>query len=222
MLSNPDDARDAAQDVILRILTRLNQFDGRSGLATWVVRISMNHCLSLRRRQVIAARSLQTVADQAASRQRLADSDQIAKASGGLAEGAPSVREGGRGESLRSERSGGGKGSQWGPGGRGGRGPGGPEGEEEQGVQGEPSPAPSVQFPGSAQSRPSLLEQAWNTLDADAAAILLLRDVQDMEYEVIAIVLDIPIGTVKSRLFRARAALRAALERLSPDFRPET
>jgi len=66
------------------------------------------------------------------------------------------------------------------------------------------------------------LEQAWNTLDADAAAILLLRDVQDMEYEVIAIVLDIPIGTVKSRLFRARAALRAALERLSPDFRPET
>lgn len=201
MLSNPDDAREAAQDVVLRILTRLNQFDGRSGLATWVVRISMNHCLSLRRRQVIAARSLQTIADQAASRQRLADSDQIAAAAGGLGEDAPSVRGAGRGENDRADRSGGGRGGN---------------------PEGEPSPAPSVQFPGSASSRPSLLEQAWNTLDADAAAILLLRDVQDMEYEVIAIVLDIPVGTVKSRLFRARAALRAALEKLSPDFRSES
>jgi RNA polymerase sigma-70 factor (ECF subfamily) len=35
---------------------------------------------------------------------------------------------------------------------------------------------------------------------------------QDLEYSQIAGVLDIPVGTVKSRLFRARMALRTAME----------
>ena len=42
--------------------------------------------------------------------------------------------------------------------------------------------------------------------------ILVLRDFHDLAYAEIAEVLEIPIGTVMSRLHAARAALRAALE----------
>ncbi len=42
--------------------------------------------------------------------------------------------------------------------------------------------------------------------------ILLLCDVEDMSYQEIADTLSIPIGTVMSRIYRARKALRAALE----------
>lgn len=49
-------------------------------------------------------------------------------------------------------------------------------------------------------------------LDMEARAILLLRDGHDLEYEQIAEMLGVAIGTVKSRLFRARVALREAME----------
>jgi RNA polymerase sigma-70 factor (ECF subfamily) len=55
---------------------------------------------------------------------------------------------------------------------------------------------------------------ALGTLDLQARAILVLRDLQGLDYADIAEVLGTPIGTVKSRLFRARAALREALEAL--------
>jgi RNA polymerase sigma-70 factor (ECF subfamily) len=51
-------------------------------------------------------------------------------------------------------------------------------------------------------------------LDPDERAILVMRDVDGMEYVEMAQVLDVPLGTLKSRLFRARMALRAAIERL--------
>jgi len=42
--------------------------------------------------------------------------------------------------------------------------------------------------------------------------VLLLRDVEEMSYQEIADTLAVPIGTVMSRLYRARKALQAALE----------
>lgn len=55
---------------------------------------------------------------------------------------------------------------------------------------------------------------AMASLDPDMRAILMLRDLQGLEYGQIAEVLDVPVGTIKSRLFRARAALRGALEQI--------
>jgi RNA polymerase sigma-70 factor (ECF subfamily) len=49
------------------------------------------------------------------------------------------------------------------------------------------------------------------TLPAGARAVLLLRDVFELEYDEIAATLAIDLGTVKSRLSRARAAVRARL-----------
>jgi len=48
-------------------------------------------------------------------------------------------------------------------------------------------------------------------LDESLRAVILLRDLQEMDYAQIAEVLSVPIGTVKSRLFRARLALRQEL-----------
>jgi RNA polymerase sigma-70 factor, ECF subfamily len=55
------------------------------------------------------------------------------------------------------------------------------------------------------------VQQALNSLDGDDAQIILLRDLQDISYEDIARTLDVPVGTVKSRLHRARQALRISL-----------
>lgn len=52
---------------------------------------------------------------------------------------------------------------------------------------------------------------ALSTLDFEARTILILRDGRDLDYDQIAEVLGVAVGTVKSRLFRARQALREAL-----------
>jgi RNA polymerase sigma-70 factor (ECF subfamily) len=62
------------------------------------------------------------------------------------------------------------------------------------------------------EERHSAVFEALAVLEPDTRALLVLRDVQGLEYQQIAEVLDLPIGTVKSRLFRARQALRTALE----------
>ena len=56
------------------------------------------------------------------------------------------------------------------------------------------------------------LGRALLAIDPAMRAVLVLRDLQDLEYQQISEVLDLPVGTVKSRLFRARAALREAAE----------
>lgn len=50
--------------------------------------------------------------------------------------------------------------------------------------------------------------QGLNALDDDYRAVIVLRDIESFDYQEIAEVLEISIGTVKSRLHRARMALR--------------
>ena len=72
----------------------------------------------------------------------------------------------------------------------------------------EPSPLQRIQ---QQQNRDVILAALAN-IEPDMRAILVLRDLQDLDYQQLAEVLEIPIGTVKSRLFRARAALRHEVE----------
>jgi RNA polymerase sigma-70 factor (ECF subfamily) len=68
----------------------------------------------------------------------------------------------------------------------------------------EPGPAQSVE-------QNELIERLYECLDRveeDLRAVLVLRDIDQMDYQQMAEVLGIPVGTVKSRLFRARIALR--------------
>lgn len=68
----------------------------------------------------------------------------------------------------------------------------------------EPGPAGSVQQ-GEMLDR---LQSAIAALEDDQRAVLVLRDIEELDYHQIARTLDLPVGTVKSRLFRARLALR--------------
>ncbi len=58
----------------------------------------------------------------------------------------------------------------------------------------------------------SLCRQALETLKPDQRIVLLLHDLEDWPQAQIAEVLRIPVGTVKSRLFYARAAVRKVLQ----------
>ncbi|MBN1943822.1 MAG: sigma-70 family RNA polymerase sigma factor [Phycisphaerae bacterium] len=55
------------------------------------------------------------------------------------------------------------------------------------------------------------IEKALGELDVEHRMVVLLRDMEDMSYEDIGEILELPAGTVKSRLHRARCALRDRL-----------
>ncbi|MGD0077968.1 MAG: sigma-70 family RNA polymerase sigma factor [Sedimentisphaerales bacterium] len=59
-----------------------------------------------------------------------------------------------------------------------------------------------------------LVQVALDKLDDEQRTIVVLRDIEGMDYAQIAEVLAVELGTVKSRLSRARAALRQILEAL--------
>lgn len=60
------------------------------------------------------------------------------------------------------------------------------------------------------------LERALLGLSPEHREIILLREIQGLEYDELASALDCAVGTVKSRLARARGALRTAMETLWP------
>lgn len=52
---------------------------------------------------------------------------------------------------------------------------------------------------------------ALGRLDAEYRAVLVMRDIEGFDYQQMADLLDLPLGTLKSRLFRARLGLRDEL-----------
>jgi RNA polymerase sigma-70 factor (ECF subfamily) len=60
------------------------------------------------------------------------------------------------------------------------------------------------------------VRQALEQLSANDREILMLREYEQLTYEEIAAVRQIPLNTVRSQLFRARMALRDALQMHSP------
>ena len=149
MVRHEQDARDLTQDALLRVIQGLDSYDGRAKLSTWVIRVTMNTCLSHLRKQ------------------RLRRHGSLEGGSENPAAGPVDPRS-----------------------------------------IGELSPGGRVEL----TEMKSVLGRSLLCLDPDMRAVLVLRDMQELEYQHIAQALEIPVGTVKSRLFRARMALRSAVE----------
>lgn len=79
---------------------------------------------------------------------------------------------------------------------------------------------PGDEGPEKLLQRQNTIKLVRSTIDSMADAereIILLRDVQELAYEEISTILDIPLGTVKSKLNRARNALKDRLKKIYQD-----
>jgi RNA polymerase sigma-70 factor, ECF subfamily len=190
MLGNRDMAADVTQDAMVKIIEGLGSFDGRSKLSTWMIRVTMNVCLSKLRseklRRHISLDALNTYA---------ADSPPTRGGSGGGGGGA-----GGGG--YYEDR----------PRGTSGKAGSAPHGRKEETAPRNQEPEGQVRIEREENRR--RVTAGLLRVSPEQRAILVLRDARGLDYEQIAEVLDVPVGTVKSRLFRARAALREAIEAL--------
>lgn len=146
MLSDKDDAYDAAQEVFIKVYKNISSFKENSSLSTWIYRITSNMCNDFLRKRM---RSANTISIHAES-----DDD--------------------RGMELRDK-----------------------------------SPLPEEYAEHNETQR--AVRQAISELSPEYREIITLYDVEDMSYENIAAILNCPVGTVKSRLNRARTALKKKL-----------
>jgi RNA polymerase sigma-70 factor, ECF subfamily len=212
LVSNREAAADLTQDAFVKIIQGLAGYDGRSKLSTWMIRITMNTCLShLRAQKHRKHASLDSLMDSFGeptrpipkeSRQEKAGSNTNKERSGEVSP--PAVQSSGAVADSKPPQDGGHLLVFTGPG---GAGTGNRTGDWREQTR-EHSPDEGV----SHDERRRLVASALASLPADQRAILVLRDVQDLDYEQIAQAMDLAVGTVKSRLFRARLALREAIE----------
>lgn len=73
--------------------------------------------------------------------------------------------------------------------------------------------------PAEQAERDALVQRALDALAPDHRAVVVLKDLDGLRYEQVAAVLGVPIGTVRSRLHRARCELRERLRGVA-DERP--
>ena len=50
MVHDPTDAKDLTQEVLIKVITKLSRFEGKSAFRTWLYRIVVNEFLQARRR----------------------------------------------------------------------------------------------------------------------------------------------------------------------------
>ncbi|MEM7625638.1 MAG: sigma-70 family RNA polymerase sigma factor [Planctomycetota bacterium] len=168
MVSQPDDAAELAQDVMVKVVQKIDGFRGDAKLSTWMTRIAMNLSIShLRKRRL-----RHTVSIDAAS------GAGPAATSGHASDNGTGLSLAGR---LPDDR--------------------------------EPGPERCVEQ----KEMLDELQRAIAGLDDDQRAVLVLRDVEQWDYQQIAETLELPVGTVKSRLFRARLALRQRMDPASAE-----
>lgn len=155
MVPDRTTAADLTQDAMVKIIQGLGSFDGTAKVSTWMIRVTMNVCLSHLRAAKLRRHASLEATSSGSERGSIADR---------LASGEPGV---------------------------------------DQGVQ--------------QQEALRLVAAGLDRLEAEQRAILVLRDVRGLDYDQIAEILGTAVGTVKSRLFRARAALRDAVKELKGD-----
>ena len=147
MLRDEDEASEATQEVFLAAWQHLRSFRGDARLATWLYRITYNHCLKVSESRRRDQEARQALAD--ASR----ESQPVNQLSAAMA--------------LAAERD----------------------------VQ-------------------ATVRQQIDQLPQKYRRALVLRHLQDLSYEEMADVMSVPIGTVKTQLFRARTLLKERLDAL--------
>jgi RNA polymerase sigma-70 factor (ECF subfamily) len=147
MTGSEEEARDATQEVFLRVWRGLPGFRGEAKLSTWVFQIAWNY-LRLHQRRAGRRPPLVVVSDEEAAAV----------------------------------------------------------------VERAPDPGPDPERHATAADLLDRVEAAIDRLPEQFRVILWLRDGEGRSYEEVAEVLDIPLGTVRSRLARARQALKRELE----------
>jgi RNA polymerase sigma-70 factor (ECF subfamily) len=143
---DPDEARDLAQDIFVRVYRKLDTCRDPERLLPWLIRIARNVCLDHLRRRKVRPPAQDIPADELVS---LAD----------------------------------------------------------------PAPSPEQQW--LTNTRKRLVIAAMQNLSKINREIILLKDMQGLPLDEIAGMLDLPLGTVKSRCSRARVELAKAVIALS-------
>ncbi len=164
MVHHRELAADLTQDALIKVIQHIDTYDGRSKLSTWVIRITMNVCLSRLRAEKLRKHASLEAHTKATSKD----------------------------------------GSTMGVGG----------GHQLRLAGGAHAKEPDVDVGVEQNEQQRLLARALDRVSPEQRAILILRDARGLDYEQISEVMGIPGGTVKSRIFRARAALRQAIEGL--------
>ncbi|MBQ7794598.1 MAG: sigma-70 family RNA polymerase sigma factor [Clostridia bacterium] len=144
LLSDREDALDAAQEVFVRVYKSVGSFRGESTVSTWIYRITKNVCTDILRKRRTSVISLDND-DEDEPKTEIAD------------------------ESTAPEQV------------------------------------------AERNARIFAVRAAIAQLDVNMRTVITLCDINGLSYEETASVLKCPIGTVKSRLYRAREALRKIL-----------
>jgi RNA polymerase sigma-70 factor (ECF subfamily) len=154
MCANPDDAAELTQETFVKIIEKIEGFQGRSSFYTWAFRIAVNLTINYCKKNVkLRLRSLDAQQDEHNEQARQQLKEYLSD------------------DSL-------------------------------------PDPATVAQN----KELCELAVKSLMKLDEDQKAVVVLRDIEGMSYAQIAEVLDIELGTVRSRLSRARSNLREILE----------
>lgn len=146
MLSNQEDACDAAQEVFIRVYRGIQSFEQKASFSTWIYRITVNVCNDMLRKRTRTAPTVSIYQD--------SDEEHIINLP-------------------------------------------------------DSSPTPSERI--EITETQLLVKNALNELSDEYRTVITLYDLEGLSYDEISSVLQCPIGTIKSRLNRARKMLKKKL-----------
>lgn len=147
MLTREDEARDAAQETFIAAYRNIGRFRGEAKVSSWLHRIAVNQCLTVKRRQ--KTRSEEFLDDEAG------ESERIFVAPARLSPG------------NKAEQT----------------------------------------------ERLNVVRQAVSALPIDLRQVVVMKEFEEMTFQEISETLELPLSTVKSRLYTALKQLRLRLER---------
>jgi len=148
MLAREDEAKDAAQETFISAYRNLKNFRGDAKVSSWLHRIAVNQCLTIKRRTKTRSESYLADEENAEERVFVAPSRLM--------------------PSKTTEQS----------------------------------------------ERLNLVRQAVQSLPVDLRQVIVMKEFEEMTFQEISDALDLPLSTIKSRLYTALKQLRLKLERI--------